>query len=229
MKDLRGTYVHRSDVERRKRKARAGVMVVGLVTAGIMASQHWSPIDANAEPVRRPLAERSELQLLSTRIEKAKSHFAFSDNQLERWNKIYGFSRRFHVDAALAGQVFDAALVAGIDPELAFRVVRLESEFKSTAVSPVGVLGLTQLMMPTARSYEKDVSREDLLTPEVNLRIGFRYLRDLIRQHRDIQLALLAYNRGPTAVEEARELGVDPSNGYDRIVLKSYRGKGTID
>ena len=106
---------------------------------------------------------------------------------------------------------------------------RLESEFRSKAVSSAGALGLTQLMMPTARFYEKNVSREELLTPEVNLRIGFRYLRDLIRQQRDVQLALLVYNRGPAAVEIARELGLDPSNGYDRIVLRSYRGKGVID
>lgn len=229
MKDLRGTYVHRSDVERRKRRARAVMMVIGLVTAGVMAAQHWAPIDANAEPVRLTLNNRAELQLLSNRIEKARSEFSMADNQLERWNRIFSFSRRFHVDAVLSAQVYDAAIHAGLDPELAFPLVRLESDFKSTAVSSAGALGLTQLMLPTARSYEKDVSREDLLTPEVNLRIGFRYLRDLIRQHHNVQLALLAYNRGPAAVEIARELGMDPSNGYDRVVLKSYRGKGVID
>ena len=229
MKDLRGTYVHRGDVERRKRRARAVVMMVGLGTAGIMAAQNWAPIDANAEPVQRTVAQRAEVQLLANRIERTRSELSVADLQLERWDHIFSFSRRFHVEAGLSAKVYDAAVGAGIDPELAFPLVRLESEFKSNAVSSAGALGLTQLMIATARFYQKDISREELLKPEVNLRIGFRYLRDLIRQHRDVQLALLAYNRGPAAVENARELGMDPSNGYDRIVLKRYRGKGIID
>ena len=45
----------------------------------------------------------------------------------------------------------------------------------------------------------------------------------------DLQLALLVYNRGGVAVELDRELGINPSNGYDRIVMKDYKGKGTLD
>ena len=44
----------------------------------------------------------------------------------------------------MAGKVFDASLREGIDPELAFRLVRLESEFNARAVSKVGAIGLTQ-------------------------------------------------------------------------------------
>ena len=229
MKDLRGTYVHRSDVERRKRRARAVVMVAGLVTAGAMAAHNWAPIDASAEPVRRTLAQRAEIRLLHERIDRTRDDLAMADLQLERWNRIFSFSHRFHIDAALSAKVYDAAIGQGIDPELAFPLVRLESRFQTKALSGAGAIGLTQLMLPTARFYEKDVSREDLLNPEINLRIGFRYLRDLIREQRDVQMALLVYNRGPAAVEIARELGMDPSNGYDRVVLKSYHGKGVID
>ena len=65
---------------------------------------------------------------------------------------------------------------------------------------------------------------------DLNLTIGFRHLRSLIKTYRgDVQLALLAYNRGGVAVELDRELGLDPSNGYDRIVLKGYKGKGVLD
>jgi soluble lytic murein transglycosylase-like protein len=229
MKDLRGTYVHRSDVDRRKRRTRAVVMVVGLVTAGTMAAHNWAPIDANAEPVRHTLAQRAEIQVLHQRVESTREELAIAHPPLERWNRIFSFSRRFHIDATLSTRVYDAAVGAGLDPELAFRLVRLESRFDAQAVSSAGALGLTQLMMPTARFYENAVTREELLKPEANLRIGFRYLRDLIREHRDVQTALLVYNRGPAAVEIARELGMDPSNGYDRVVLKSYHGKGVID
>ncbi len=230
MKELRGTYVHRGDVERRKRRVRAVIMVAGLVTAGIMAVRNWAPIDANAEPVRRTLAQRAEVQQLQEKIAAARGDLATVDLQLERWHRIFTYSRRYRVDATLAAQIFDASMTEGIDPDLAFPLVRLESRFQSKAVSPVGAIGLTQLMLPTARWYDRNVSREDLMEPRTNLHIGFRHLRALIRENRgDVQLALLIYNRGPAAVEVSRELGLDPSNGYDRVVLKGYRGKGVID
>jgi hypothetical protein len=43
-----------------------------------------------------------------------------------------------------------------------------------------------------------------------------------------VRTALLVYNRGPEAVLIERELGIDPSNGYDQIVLKGYRGRGLL-
>ena len=113
----------------------------------------------------------------------------------------------------------------GIEPELGFRLVRVESVFDPRAVSSAGALGLTQLMPGTARLFEPNVTRAQLLTPDVNLRIGFRYLRGL----GDLKLALLVYNRGPIAVDRALSLGQSPSNGYESIVTKGYRGNGTLE
>ena len=46
---------------------------------------------------------------------------------------------------------------------------------------------------------------------------------------RHVQLALLVYNRGPQAVQHSRAQGLDPSNGYERVVMKGYTGRGVID
>ncbi|MEO7965976.1 MAG: transglycosylase SLT domain-containing protein, partial [Gemmatimonadaceae bacterium] len=163
-------------------------------------------------------------------VEQARGDLRLASAQLERWNRIFQYSHRYRIPADLAASVYDAALLERVDPELAFPLVRLESEFRDTARSSVGAIGLTQLMLSTAKFYDADITREKLYDRDVNLRIGFRYLRDLIREQRgDIQMALLAYNRGPTAVETAKELALDASNGYDRIILKGYRGKGTLD
>ena len=60
--------------------------------------------------------------------------------------------------------------------------------------------------------------------------MGFRYLRALIREYKgDVKLALLVYNRGPVAVETARSMGMNPSNGYEHAVTKGYNGKGVVD
>jgi soluble lytic murein transglycosylase-like protein len=129
----------------------------------------------------------------------------------------------------MAGKVFDASLREGIDPELAFRLVRLESEFNEHAISKVGALGLTQLMPSTARLYQKGVTREQLFNGETNLRVGFRYLRTLLDMYKgNVNLALLAYNRGEDAVWRDVRAGVDPGNGYDRSVMRDYKGKGLM-
>ena len=85
-------------------------------------------------------------------------------------------------------------------------------------------------MLPTARFFQKDITKDQLYNRDTNLRIGFRYLRTLVREYKgNVQLALLVYNRGPVAVEASREQGLDPSNGYERVVMKGYKGRGVID
>lgn len=149
---------------------------------------------------------------------------------LGRWHRIYTFSTQYRIKPDLARRIFDAAITAGIEPELAFRLVRVESVFNPQAASPVGAVGLTQLMVGTAREFEPNVTREQLMDPDVNLRIGFKYLRTLIREYKgNLKIALLVYNRGPAAVHSAISMGVDPANGYESMIMRGYRGRGILD
>lgn len=139
------------------------------------------------------------------------------------------YSKQFAVPLPLATKIFTSALKQGVHPELAFRLVSLESDFDVKAVSSSGALGLTQLLPSTAVQIERGVTHEQLFQPETNLRIGFKYLRGLLRMfHGNTNLALLAYNRGEDAVWADLKAGRDPSNGYERAVLKGYHGPGTI-
>jgi soluble lytic murein transglycosylase-like protein len=220
MKDLRGTYVHYGDGHRRRRRVRAVVMGMGLFAAAVLAARSWEPEVAVAADASLKAGDRESLN--GTR--------AFESLQLERLNAIYNYSRRYKITTDLSSAIYDAAVAERIDPALAFPLVRLESRFNQQALSPVGAVGLTQVMLPTARGYVPGITREDLYDRDLNLTIGFRHLRGLIKTYRgNVQLALLVYNRGGVAVELDRELGLDPSNGYDRIVLKGYSGTGVLD
>ena len=149
---------------------------------------------------------------------------------LSRLHRIYTYSAKYRIKPDLARRIYDASTTAGIEPELAFRLVRVESVFYPRAVSSAGALGLTQLMLGTARVFEPNVTREQLLDPDVNLRIGLRYLRALIREQKgDLKLALLIYNRGPVAVQKSLSMGMSPANGYESMVTKGYRGRGILD
>ncbi len=230
MHDLRGTYVHRGDNERLRRRFRRWVIAGGAIAVALAAGRRPLVLDARAE-VARPLATSgpaARVVTLSDRVEAA-SIARRATQRLQRWNRIYTLSHRWMVDAELARAIHDAAVEAGLDPELAFRVVNVESQFKERAVSHVGAAGLTQVMLPTARFYDRKITKEKLFDRETNLRIGFHYLRDLIDEHRgDVKLALLTYNRGGQAVQTELALGLDPSNGYDRKVMRGYSGAGRV-
>lgn len=129
-------------------------------------------------------------------------------------------SEGYRVPDALAAQIVTAGAAHGISPEVAMGLVATESGFKRTARSHVGAVGLAQLMPATARWLEPGTSRRELENPETNLRLGFRYLRDMIDKYEgDTALALTAYNRGPGTVDRVLRRGGDPDNGYAGKVM----------
>lgn len=213
MHDLSRTYAHYGDRLRRKRKIRAGLILFGFVGTSVAAAWDWPADPAQAAVVSN---------------DSVTSGTAFAGEDLEKWNRVFGYARRYKIEADLAAAIHDEAVGQNIDPELAFRLVRLESRFHEGAKSSVGAIGLTQLMPATARIYEPGISIDSLHERHTNLRIGFRYLHDMLRQYGSVRTALLVYNRGAEAVLIEKELGIDPSNGYDEIVLRGYRGNGFL-
>jgi soluble lytic murein transglycosylase-like protein len=227
MKRLHGTYVRHGDRERRRTRIKRCLVGAGLLGAALGM---WDGSRLREAYAESPLARGDELARTQAELESTRGALNLANAQLQRWNRIYNYSSRYHIGADLAAQIHDVALAEGIEPDLAFRLVRVESEFNEHATSPVGAVGLTQVMLPTARYFEKNVTRQRLYDRETNLRVGFRYLRALIREYKgNVKLALLVYNRGPVAVEAARDMGVDPSNGYELAVMKGYTGKGVVD
>ena len=140
--------------------------------------------------------------------------------QMSRLNSIMEHSRQYSIPADLAASIYDIALAEGIDPKVAFALVSVESDFTRKAVSNKGAIGLTQVMPATARILDPTLSSSDLFDRETNLRLGFRFLRQMLAYYKgDLNLALTAYNRGPGTVDEIRKSGGDPNNGYARAVL----------
>jgi soluble lytic murein transglycosylase-like protein len=73
-----------------------------------------------------------------------------------------------------------------------------ESRMNQRARSHAGANGLLQLMPSTARALDTSWQRAD-----ANVLGGARYLRQLLNRFGDLELALAAYNAGPTAVQKA--------------------------
>jgi soluble lytic murein transglycosylase-like protein len=90
----------------------------------------------------------------------------------------------------------------GLDPALVKAVVAVESGFDPLALSPKGAVGLMQVIPDTGERYgltgdARQSIADKLRDPATNVRIGARYLRDLlVRFSDDLSLALAAYNAG---------------------------------
>jgi soluble lytic murein transglycosylase-like protein len=229
MHTTQDSYVRRGDLNRRLRRRRS--VVVGLALAGLatafLASRH--PLDAHAQmsaPSVFPFGNRH----LQDELNTTRGQLDLANAQLERLRTVVDYSSRYGIGADVAGSVYDIAISEGIEPELAFRLIKVESDFNERAVSPAGAIGLTQVMPATAQYFMPGVTRDSLYSRDLNLRVGLRYLRSLVREyHGDLKLALLVYNRGELAVDLSREQGRDPSNGYERVVMKGYTGTGVIN
>ena len=234
MRNLRGTYVHRGDAARRRKRLKQTLYAAAAVLVAALALAARHPGTASAEVAIHSsgfsLGLGGGARELREQLDSTKGEMDLLRARYQRADRIIQYSSRFAIPANLASHVLDASMAEGIDPELAFRLVKLESDFNPRATSSVGAIGLTQMMLGTARYYERGITKDKLYDPTTNLRIGFRYLRGLIGEyHGDAKLALLVYNRGEVAVKNALQAGIDPSNGYDRILTKGYKGKGVVD
>jgi soluble lytic murein transglycosylase-like protein len=164
----------------------------------------------------------------STFSELEQSHgemtneLAIARLSLERAARVFDFSTRFGIPADLAAMINDVALSEGIDPELAFRLVSVESGFSPDAISPVGAIGIAQVMLETAEYFDSGITAADLKDPETNLRIGLQHLRYLLSRYGDEEFALLAYNRGTNRIAELLNSDADPRNGYASSIMDGY-------
>ncbi len=187
-----------------------------VLTSAMLADIGWvHPQPSSATPEARSLLQQ---------LETLQGDLSVARLQLDRAEAIMEYSGRYEIPATLAAAIYDIALVEGIQPGLAFRLVNVESHFNLHATSQAGALGLTQILPSTARLYDAALVPVRLYDRDTNLRLGFRYLRELLdRYDGDLERALLAYNRGPSKVEGLLSAGRNPGNGYPQSVLEGYR------
>jgi len=88
-----------------------------------------------------------------------------------------------------------AARDTGLPISMLVAVGQVESSLRANAESEAGARGILQLMPSTAAALELNVD-----DPDSNVLAGARYLRQMLDRFNSTDLALAAYNAGPTAV-----------------------------
>ncbi|MDZ7791781.1 MAG: transglycosylase SLT domain-containing protein [Xanthomonadales bacterium] len=108
---------------------------------------------------------------------------------------------------AAKGTVLAEARRYGVDPALAYGLMRAESAMQPDARSPAGALGLLQLMPATAQAVARRnglryQGPDSLTDPEVNVPLGVAHLAELYRDFGGNWVRVAAaYNAGANAVE----------------------------
>ena len=130
----------------------------------------------------------------------------------------------------------------GVDPYFIAAIIREESQYDEKAVSRVGAIGLMQVMPATANNVAQRaglpaVGREDLFDQETNIRIGVRYVEQLLEQFSgNLVYTIASYNAGPIVVgnwiaqyrsqsqdEFVELIPYQETRLYVKRVLRSYR------
>lgn len=118
-----------------------------------------------------------------------------------------------------------------LEPHVTYAIVRKESAFRADAVSPVGALGLMQVMPQTGKQVARRLkvrspSRSALLDVDTNLKLGGAYLRAMLDQYDgNLVLAAAAYNAGPHRVADwlDRNAGLPPAVWIEAISFYETR------
>jgi hypothetical protein len=115
----------------------------------------------------------------------------------------------------------------GVPERILKTVAKYESDFKTTAVSKAGAMGIMQLMPSTAKS----LGVKDPFDPEQNIMGGAKLLASNLKEFGgDLSLALAAYNAGSGAVKKYN--GIPPykeTQNYVKNIMTDLNGSSDID
>ena len=96
----------------------------------------------------------------------------------------------------IADVVMDEAKASNVPVHMVLGIMSLESEFNPNAISSEGARGLMQVMPATWKQYVPNESlrgQGSKHDPAMNVRVGVRYLGDLVKQYGDWRSALKIY------------------------------------
>lgn len=136
---------------------------------------------------------------------------------------VYKFYLKVSYPIKYSEYVSESCEKYGVEKELAFAVMRTESNFNEDANSRAGAIGLMQIMPETfewlqSNLREKNIKdKEQLKDPKVNIDYGIYLLSLLKNKYTNEAVALCAYNAGIGAVD--RWLN-DSSLSDDKRTLK---------
>ena len=129
----------------------------------------------------------------------------------------------------LTGAVVKYSAAYEHDPYLLLAVIETESAYQSDVVSHKGAVGYMQLRPFVAKAiaheikFDSNLQDSALTDMDTNVRLGSYYLSKMKLRFKDLNLALVAYNLGPSRLRQVLLRGKKPSMKYTIKVLNSRK------
>ena len=211
------------------------IAVAAMTYAGAARADLWAYVDENGRShvANHQVDSRYKLFFKGETSLDAPNNTASERDDAARalsGTRLYERATDERVTQRYARLIDQYARTNGLDPALVKAVVAVESAFDPRAVSAKGAVGLMQVIPETGERYGLTADARRSITvrlydPATNLRIGTRYLRDLLdRFDNDLALALAAYNAGEGSVA-TRDNTVPPfaeTRSFVRLVQQVY-------
>jgi soluble lytic murein transglycosylase len=164
------------------------------------------------------------LSVIYTNIVK-KEHIT---KQITRHLKIENINIEDDAAMMISRVVYEQSAHYGLDYRLILALMKIESNFKDGAVSSMGARGLLQIKPSVAKFIAQDAGitwdgHRTLDEPDSNIKIGIHFFSQLIKDFKNINVALRAYNMGPTRVKELSQNNMQSTGGFPGLVMNEYR------
>lgn len=190
----------------KKRLARA----YGFIALGNFEQANWELYE-----IERRTKSTKYLKILMHAYQEVEAYnrsayvgaIQFAKNRKQNGIKGVRYLWEYAYPQAFKKEVEGYSKSSQILPELAWSIMRAETMFRATAVSPVGARGLMQIMPHTGERIagllgERRFDAIMLSDPDMNIRFGTRYLQRLSKKFESqIPLVAAGYNAGPHRVE----------------------------
>jgi soluble lytic murein transglycosylase len=127
----------------------------------------------------------------------------------------------------VARMIFKESKQHSLDYRLVLAIMKVESNFKHNAVSSKGARGLLQVKPTHAKFIAHNLGIEwlgakTLDEPDKNIRIGVHFFSKLMDDYDSVNMALHAYNMGPTRLRAILSENSKPNMTFSTNVLREY-------
>jgi len=171
--------------------------VIFLGVAGVLYLYKTIKIDVSQIYLNQLNTSHYLISSVDYNVERQRIVLFSRDKILERNNKLK-IDQAFFIAST---NVKYSEIYSSIDPLMLLAVQDIESAFNPSAISPMGAMGLNQVMPVTARHLCKGlcIAFKDSLLYDIdfNTRIGVMILDDAMAAYSKHDVALACYNGGP--------------------------------
>jgi soluble lytic murein transglycosylase-like protein len=198
-----------------------GVLIILLSYGFVVASGGANSRASDARVIY--IQSESETEKLRVEIERLRTIASIREVLEANYPEASVEAKR-----ELADVIYDSCKLYDLEVELVLAVIKTESAFHDSAVSDKGALGLMQVLPRTGMAMAEELDldwsgKSSLIDRRTNIMLGCYYLKKMLDRYGRLDLALLAYNAGPSKLDEMLQANPALKGTYAKMVDRNMQ------